>query len=893
MDTITQTKIWSRTLAQQDVTPPDTDSYSGFRSRLRQALINFREHVSVLTDEIPQNLKQLTVHDISHVDALWQVADMIVGPNYPLTPTEAFVLGGAFLLHDLGMALASYPGGTSELEEDPRWRDAAFLAFRRKHGRLPSLTAPLELSPDIRLEATEQLLRLRHAHQAERLATIGYQHTARDSVYFLIDDVELRKTYGPLIGRIAYSHWWSVQELPGQFDKTIGAYPGGPPEWTIDPLKLALILRVSDACHLDARRAPGFLRALRKPTGESERHWRFQEYVQAPFVENRQVVFTATMDTPLEDVDCWWLGYELISLADCELHLADTMLRETGRPPFAAHAVVGANDPARLARQIPTCGWKPIATKLQVNDVAGLVRNLGGRGLYGDNAGVPLRELIQNARDAVVARRIKEGRERSWGCITVRLLDSGDRHKLEVQDSGLGMSDELLVGPFLDFGTSYWNSALMLHENPGLIAKGFQPQGRFGIGFYSVFIWGEHVKVVTRRPEEGIDATRVIEFRKGLSNRPVLRPADRDERMFDAGTIVHVWLDSRATDAGGMLAPGPIESFLERRQRREAWSLKALCTWLCPALDVDLFSEQDGKREKSVVGSEWETMDPAGLLRRLILHRDDVDSVCTSDQFIKAAANVRDLRDENGQLLGRGAFRSFFHHSTAFVEDPLNHASVVTAGSFRASHQVGIVGLLLGDPSHASRFAARPVAVDCPAVMTAWATEQADLVPRLSNDLRTLVHYALLVRLAGGDTNELAIARRTSGLCSFNDIASTQDLPDELELRAEYWDGAGFESPPLPGNSIAVGTGRQKALYFQVDADPRKRADHPHWRRYWMSLWGAAIEAIARAWGVPLSEVLESSEILSDPEEHFVDERGRPCFKVRADIIRKPRGHGA
>ena len=434
----------------------------------------------------------------------------------------------------------------------------------------------------------------------------------------------------------------------------------------------------------------------------------------------------------------------------------------------------------------------------------------------------------------------------------------------------------------------------MLHENPGLIAKGFQPQGRFGIGFYSVFMWGEHVKVVTRRPEEGIDATRVIEFRKGLSNRPVLRPADRDERMFDAGTIVHVWLDSRATD-GGMLAPGLIESFLECRQRREAWSLKKLAyaRGSAPALYVDLFSEQDGKRGKSVVGSEWETMDPAELLRRLILHRDDVDSVCMSDQFIKAAANVRDLRDENGQLLGRGAFRSFFHHSTDFVEDPLKHASVVTAGSFRASHQVGIVGLLLGDPSHASRFAARPLAVDCPAVMTAWATEQADLVPRLSNDLRTLVHYALLVRLAGGDTNELAIARRTSGLCSFNDIASSQDLPDELELREEHWDGAGFESLPLPGNSIAVGTGRMKALYFQVDADPRKCADHPQWRRYWMSLWGAAIEAIARAWRVPLSEVLESSEILSDPEEHFVDERGRPCFKARADIIRKPRGHGA
>ena len=73
-----------------------------------------------------------------------------------------------------------------------------------------------------------------------------------------------------------HSHWWPVEELPVQFNTVIGALPGSPPEWKIDPLKLALIVRVADACHLDGRRTPGFLRAARKPTGESEKHWRFR-----------------------------------------------------------------------------------------------------------------------------------------------------------------------------------------------------------------------------------------------------------------------------------------------------------------------------------------------------------------------------------------------------------------------------------------------------------------------------------------------------------------------------------------------------------------------------------------------------------------------------------------
>ena len=55
----------------------------------------------------------------------------------------------------------------------------------------------------------------------------------------------------------------------------------------------------------------------------------------------------------------------------------------------------------------------------------------------------------------------------------------------------------------------------MLREHPGLVSQGFEPQGQFGIGFFAVFMWGEHVQVVSRRPEDGSDATRVLEFPKG------------------------------------------------------------------------------------------------------------------------------------------------------------------------------------------------------------------------------------------------------------------------------------------------------------------------------------------------------------------------------------------
>jgi len=615
--------------------------------------------------------------------------------------------------------------------------------------------------------------------------------------------------------------------------------------------------------------------------------------VQTPFAKDRRLVFSAAKEAPLDDVDAWWLGFELLSMADRELRDADTILRDTGKRPFAVDAVEGANDPGRLRRHFPTLGWEPIPTRIQISDVAGLVQNLGGQGLYGANPRVPLRELIQNARDAVVGRRIQEGRPKRWGEITVRLISADSGHEIEVWDTGLGMSAELLAGPFLDFGTSYWNSALMLREHPGLASSGFEPEGRFGIGFFSVFMWGDHVKVVTRRPEDTIEWTRVLEFHQGISGRRILRYASVDERLNDPGTSVRIRLGHPVADPGGLLAPGPIESrfgFAEVPHRRQPWGLKDLCEWLCPAIDVDLVVEQGSKCRVAVTASDWETMDGPKLLRRLLLHRDDVEEITASESLLRAAANLRDIRDEPGRLLGRAALRSFLIGGS--LRDPLAQASAATSGSFRALEQIEIVGLLLGRPDRVSRMMARPSAFDCPEALSSWATEQAALVPELTDEPAALVHNAGLLRLLGGDVRDLPIARTARGICSFDDIAGWKDLPEEILLYEEHLGGLGLKE--LPQNGIAVISGRMRKLFdYTPEDDPRQRADHQRWKQYWMSPWGAAIEAIALAWGVPLQHVLEVSEISSSRFDDSGAEEPPKIIWDKIDRIRNPRGIGA
>ena len=55
------------------------------------------------------------------------------------------------------------------------------------------------------------------------------------------------------------------------------------------------------------------------------------------------------------------------------------------------------------------------------------------------------------------------------------------------------MSRRVLVDYLLDFGSSFWTSEGVKQEFPGLIGKGMPHTGRYGIGFFSVFMLGDFV----------------------------------------------------------------------------------------------------------------------------------------------------------------------------------------------------------------------------------------------------------------------------------------------------------------------------------------------------------------------------------------------------------------
>ncbi len=751
MNRYEQTTIWQKALGKQ----LNPDPHEKDREFLRVEFENFREKSKLLAAEIALVLPEFTVHDISHIDALWETAELITKDDFELTPAEAFVLGGTFLVHDLGMGLASFPNGIDELKKESIWKDTAASILKGKLHRQINEDDFLKLDKETEKLATENVLRLLHAKHAEKLASISWKNKDGKDI-FLIENTELRESYGSIIGLIAHSHWWVVEELESKLPEILGAPGIFPASWTIDPVKLACILRIADAIQIDDRRSPTFLRTIRKLSSYSDEHWNFQQKLYQPRMERSRLVFTSKSSFSINEVNSWWLCHDTLQMIDNELKEVDSLLIDTARQRLKAIGVASIEDSKRLSKLITVEKWQPIDTKIKVTNVAKLVANLGGEQLYGNNSIVPLRELIQNASDAIRARRIIENENQEFGSIVVRFGEDKYGSFIEVEDNGIGMSLKVLTGPFLDFGESFWGTTLMHEELPGLESKGFISTGKYGIGFFSVFMWGEKVSVFSKRFENGRDTTLVIEFNKGVSSRPVLRKANKDEVIKDGGTRIRVWFSNNQIFEKLLKGHGRIGNKITTIELIET---------LCPTIDCNIFIEEKGTRKNVIKANDWITIEPLNLLKRLIGNSYYNQLGKVEKQFLsKISKNMTLIKEDDGSIVGR----LLIYMEEYFKKDRISLKGFVTIGGISASELSGLIGVLIGKSARASRDIGVPIVSN--KKLKEWASNQAVLLSKLSLDTKTEIECAAVVRNCGGNTSTLKIAYHKNGIINYDQL---------------------------------------------------------------------------------------------------------------------------
>ena len=880
MNRFEQTSIWQKTLGKQ----LEPDTHEKDRDFLRVEFENFRERAKSLAAEIAIVLPEFTVHDITHIDALWETAELVAQNDFELTPAEAFVLGGTFLIHDLGMGLASFPNGIEELKKEAIWKDTVASLLKEKLNRPIKDEDYLKLDKETEKVATENVLRLLHAKHAEKLALISWKNKDGKDIY-LIENTELRESYGSIIGLIAHSHWWTVEELESKLPKTLGAPGIFSSSWTIDAVKLACILRIADATQIDDRRAPSFLRAIRKPSNYSDLHWNFQQKLYQPRLERNRLVYTSKSPFPISEVDSWWICHDTLQMIDHELKEVDSLLVDTNRQRLKAIGVASIEDPKRLSKLIAVEGWQPIDTKIKVTNVAKLVGSLGGKQLYGDNSIVPLRELIQNASDAIRARRILENETPEFGNIIVRIGKDKSGLFIEVEDNGIGMSPKVLTGPFLDFGESFWGTSLMHEELPGLESKGFSSTGKYGIGFFSVFMWGEKVSISSKRFENGRDSTLILEFNKGASSRPILRKANDTEVIKDGGTRIRVWLSNSRI----------LDKLLEQHGRkRNKITISELIESLCPTIDCNIVLEEKSVLKNIILANDWITIPPLNLLKR-IMGESYYNELGKSEKQLltKISKNISLLKEDDGKIVGRIAL----YKQGRKKEERFSIEGKVTIGGMRSSGLTGLLGILVGKSDRASRDVGVPIASSTK--IREWATEQAYLLSKLKLDSSTEIECASVIRCLGGNTSNLKIANHKSGIINYEELKAiiretnldsyllVQDAAIDNYERNNNCKISSFD------NVIWVGMGAPGILQTRnIDhwiAWPKNDNPKEEWFHS-KSLEGLTKEAFSEIWKKNIDAILAISDESSDEKSYEASVgtvNGKQVVIDHLNIIRK------
>jgi len=405
----------------------------------------------------------------------------------------------------------------------------------------------------------------------------------------------------------------------------------------------------------------------------------------------------------------------------------------------------------------------------------------------------------------------------------------------------------------------------MIDELPGLLGSGFRPTGKYGIGFFSVFMLGDSVRIRTRRADAAQKDTLVLEFNTGLSSRPVLREAANDEVLRDGGSCIRVWLRTAPTEKGGLLY---------RFRGDPTISLAQLSREVCPALPVRLVCHEGNTTTPVVTGDDWLDCPGKELFRRTCdwtYDTEDYDGDACQDFIAKAGANLRVLRESDNTAVGRACIGLATRGARNSTSKAGLHGAV-TIGGLTACQLRGIVGILAGTSERAARDDATPI-VSRP-TLCAWATEQASLVAALYEDPEDQMDCAEIVRRCGGETLGLPVARHAGSHVSFDQIAC-MSLPDEVLIVAPYSvsdleELRGFEFGPgvfvteFGGWTNIIRTSHFSGWPYNLV---------PRWGEGFSvstTLGGSVVEAVAQGWGSSIEEVARQATDRSKRREERV-----------------------
>jgi signal transduction histidine kinase len=477
---------------------------------------------------------EFTNHGPDHISSVISTAaDLVTEPSWSLlTASDAAALILAALLHDCAMhisengfiTLVSHgdfdPFHKDDVPWPELWKSYTREALRFDGRKLFSLfgnTEPVTMPPLKSGSLThrdrtliDDFLHRHHARLAYEIATGGVPGPTTERLSLSRLDNDFRT----LIGDIARSHGIAVREAITRLDKNSRRMMQG-----VHTTYVMALLRIADYLQIEAPRAPDPVlqtSSLTGPVSQLERHAHRTVVEVTTVDDDRESLYVTARPTTARD---FVHISKLLGLLQAELDQTWAVLGEVYGP------IDSLRDLGLTVRRIrsniddiasfeTTVEYIPVAATF-TTATADLLKLLIGP-LYEHRSEIGIRELLQNAIDAILERRdvaTQSGISTNDAVSTtpdilISITTDSNEKYLSVTDTGIGMTRDVLLNYFLRAGASFRYSEAWqkLHTDTTGQSRVMR-SGRFGIGALAAYLLGDSMKVTTRAAHQASGIT--------------------------------------------------------------------------------------------------------------------------------------------------------------------------------------------------------------------------------------------------------------------------------------------------------------------------------------------------------------------------------------------------
>lgn len=487
-----------------------------------------KDKLSVILSKIGSNgiFDEYTKHDISHVDGVLNLLDIIIPDKTKeiMTGADWLLITLAVYFHDMGMFV-------SKDEYDARDTNNDYLSFKDEFINDPIYKDKFGCMTEENRNhfLYQEFVRHNHGKRVKDwientgcCTSKGFQKELSEMLNGF--DEELKESLA-LICESHQSNDLDINSL--EMDKAFGSSK----DETANLLYVSLLLRTADLLHVTSDRTPStefHVIDVRDPFSQIE--WAKQHSVKQVSVyqeKDEQGQIDKTKSPSKFEIQASFNDPIAYFSFDSYLNYAEKELQEN-------HKIYDKNK-GRIAKiydypwiginrdRVVGKGFETSKLYFEI-DKKKILELLMGHTLYNDST-VVLRELVQNGIDAC---RLYNSTLKTTAKYkpTIKITFDKDTRVLKVQDNGTGMSKDTIYKHLLRVGCSRYQDPEFVSHHPS-----FHSISHFGIGLLTCFMVCDDVDIYTK--EEG-DVTRLLQI-KDLHGNFIMREEKDNTQILGEG----------------------------------------------------------------------------------------------------------------------------------------------------------------------------------------------------------------------------------------------------------------------------------------------------------------------------------------------------------------------